>query len=74
MSERASVAICVYLKSSNSNALLQVCVEDQDGNGYRVAGPKFDGVSILLVRAELNDRDREEVRRLIDRAESETTT
>lgn len=60
------VAIEVYRARGGA---LQVHIVDQ-GDGYRIAGPKFDGTSELLLRHVLSERDAKEIRSHIDRLHS----
>lgn len=51
---------------------LQVSINWRDdkggGHGYRIAGPKYDGSGTNLLRHQLTDRDKEEIRRYLDNA------
>lgn len=47
---------------------LQLEVGDDRG-GFRLAGPKFSGNSIVLLRAPLDERARKEVRRYLDKVD-----
>jgi hypothetical protein len=40
-----------------------------DRMGYRIAGPKYDGSGKTLLKKELSERDREEIRSWLDGAE-----
>lgn len=42
--------------------------ENDRGMGYRLAGPKYNGSSTTLLRADLDDRDVAEIRALLDAA------
>lgn len=35
--------------------------------GYRLGGPKFNGSSKLLLKSDLNQRDADQIRRILDR-------
>lgn len=40
-----------------------------DGGGYRIAGPKFNGSSKSIIRHALSDRDVRELRAYLDQLE-----
>ncbi|MEV5129256.1 hypothetical protein AB0K87_01835 [Streptomyces sp. NPDC053705] len=42
--------------------------ENDHGMGFRLAGPKYNGSSTNLLRAELDDRDAAEIRAALDKA------
>lgn len=45
----------------------QLSVDDDNG-GYRIAGPKFNGSSEVVMRHALSERDARELRLYLDRA------
>lgn len=46
---------------------LQLSIDAGDG-GYRIAGPKFNGSSTVLLTHQLDQRDVDEIRRYLDDA------
>ncbi len=42
--------------------------ENNAGWGYRIAGPKYNGSSKNLLRVELDERDANEIRKMLDKA------
>ena len=50
--------------------LLQLSINQTDengtGDGYRLAGPKFNGSGEVLLTRHLDDRDAAEIRRYLD--------
>lgn len=42
--------------------------ENSRGHGYRIAGPKFNGSSVTLLKTELTERDAAEIRGYLDAA------
>ncbi|MFF5778111.1 hypothetical protein ACFY7Y_14320 [Streptomyces virginiae] len=42
--------------------------ENNQGWGYRIAGPKYNGSSKNLLRVELDERDAAEIRTMLDKA------
>jgi len=47
---------------------MQLEIGDERG-GFRIAGPKFSGNSVVLFRAPLDDRARREIRRYLDKVD-----
>lgn len=60
-----SAAYTLVLLESDSKGRLQIAVSDESGagHGYRIAGPKYDGVEVdVAFRHELDSRDVDEIR------------
>lgn len=47
---------------------IQISIEDDEIGGYRIAGPKYNGSSINLLKRVLTQRDAEEIRDYLDRS------
>lgn len=60
-----TLAITVHMDRRQQG--LQVSLVDETGSGYRIAGPKFAGASEQLQHRELNERDADEIRDMLDR-------
>jgi hypothetical protein len=50
----------IFISVDRCGPFIQVSIEDEHG-GYRIAGPKYDGTSIPMLRRELSARDAEEI-------------
>lgn len=46
---------------------LQLSIEDENG-GFRLKGPKFNGSSETLLKAEIDERSAERIRQYLDQA------
>jgi hypothetical protein len=69
MSDTPRLLIEVSYPSWNMTALqLSIGKRDEQGlyDGYRIAGPKFDGTGETILRAELSRADAAEIRRYLD--------
>jgi hypothetical protein len=44
---------------------LQLSIQSDEGHGYRIAGPKYDGNGKTLLRRTLTERDRDEIMRYL---------
>ena len=47
---------------------LQLAIEDTNGSGFRIAGPKFNGSGKPLQKHKISERDAKEIRSYLDRA------
>ncbi len=54
----------------NSRGQLQLAINNPNGCGYRIAGPKYDGMGRTLHIHELSRRDIAELRSYLDAAEA----
>ncbi len=60
------IYIAIYQQGINDS--LQIVIEDEHGNGYRLLGPKLNGDGRLIDRRALNERDATEIRQALDTA------
>lgn len=63
-SERARLYISVDRRAIDGALQISIGQQDPDGggHGYRLAGPKYDGRGMTLLRHYLTERDIEEIR------------
>lgn len=61
MSEKITLEVC----KDGWTKGLQLSIST-DRHGYRLAGPKFNGSSTTLLKAELDERDAREIREYLD--------
>lgn len=62
--EAAQVSLALY--RSNNPKGYQIAIE-QNGGGYRLAGPDFNGQSVELQRQVISERDAAEIRAFLER-------
>lgn len=55
-------ALCVHVDRDGITGGIQVAIGYENGRGYRLAGPKYNGSSERLLVAKLAERDANEIR------------
>ncbi len=61
--------MAVYLSVDiRDDGAVQLSIGD-DGGGYRIAGPKYDGTGKTILRRTLTPRDRDEIRSYLRRVQ-----
>jgi len=62
---------CIYFSiDQNSRGELQLAINNPNGSGYRISGPKYDGSGRTLRIHNLSRRDISELRSYLDLAET----
>lgn len=61
-------AICVHVDRDGLTGGVQVAIGYENGRGYRLGGPKYNGSSERLLVAKLDERDANEIRSFLNEA------
>jgi hypothetical protein len=66
MTDKITLEVCKDGLTGKPQLSINKVDENGVGGGYRLAGPKFNGSSKLLLQTELDQRDADEIRAYLD--------